>query len=87
MNPKREVFLRCLFPFLVVNLSISPLVSRGEELPEAKAREMVIQLSSLDELIKAVDGLLKPVLHKAEAHKHTYCVIDGLTRCEYISGV
>ena len=55
------------------------------ELPEAKAREMVIQLSSLDELIKAADGLLKPVLHKAEAHKHTYCVIDGLTRYEYIS--
>jgi len=55
------------------------------ELPEAKAREMVIQLSSLDELIKAADGLLKPVLHKAEAHKHTYCVIDGLTRYEYVS--
>jgi len=55
------------------------------ELPEAKAKEMVIQLSSLDELIKAADGLLKPVLHKAEAHKHTYCVIDGLTRYEYIS--
>jgi len=55
------------------------------ELPEAKAREMVIQLSSLDELIKAADGLLKPVLHKAEAYKHTYCVIDGLTRYEYIS--
>lgn len=55
------------------------------ELPEAKAREMVIQLSSLGELIKAADGLLKPVLHKAEAHKHTYCVIDGLIRYEYIS--
>jgi len=56
-----------------------------EELPQAKAREMVIQLSSLDELIKAADGLLKPVLHKAETHKHTYCVIDSLTRYEYIS--
>ncbi|GAI76344.1 unnamed protein product, partial [marine sediment metagenome] len=56
-----------------------------EELPEAKVTEMVVQLSSLDELIKAADGLLKPVLHKAEAHKHIYCVIDGLTRYEYIS--
>jgi len=56
-----------------------------EELPEAEAREIVIQLSSLDELIKVADGLLKLVLHKAEAHKHTYCVIDGLTRYEYIS--
>jgi len=55
------------------------------ELPEAQDRETVIQLSSLDELVKAADGLLKPVLHKVEAHKHTYCVIDGLTRYEYIS--
>lgn len=55
------------------------------ELPQATAREMVVQLSSLDELVKAADGLLKPVLHKAEVHKHTYCVIDGLTRYEYIS--
>jgi len=56
-----------------------------EELPEAKAGEMVIQLSSLDELIKAADGLLKPVIHKAGVQRHTYCVIDGLTRYEYIS--
>jgi hypothetical protein len=55
------------------------------ELPEAKVGETVIQLSSLNELIKAADGLLKPVLHKAEARRHTYCVIDGLTRYEYIS--
>lgn len=56
-----------------------------EELPEAETRELVFQLGSLDELIKAADSLLKPVLHKAEAHKHTYCVIDGLTKYEYIS--
>jgi len=56
-----------------------------QEVPEAKAKEMVIQLNSLDELIKAADNLLKPVLHKAEAQRHTYCVIDGSTRYEYIS--
>jgi len=56
-----------------------------EELPEAKAIEMVVQLSSLDELIKVSDNLLKPVLHKAETHRHIYCVIDGLTRYQYIS--
>ena len=55
------------------------------ELPEAKTEETVILLNSLDELIKASDALLKPVLHKAEAEKHTYCVIDGLTRYEYVS--
>ncbi|MBA7630615.1 hypothetical protein ES703_38138 [subsurface metagenome] len=56
-----------------------------KELPEAKADEMVISLSSLNELVKAADALLKPVLHQAEADKHTYCAIDGLTRYQYIS--
>ena len=56
-----------------------------DELPEAKAREVVIPLSSLDELVKAADTLLKPVLHKAEPEKHTYCVIDGATRYQYVS--
>jgi len=55
------------------------------ELPLARPEEKVITIGSLDELIKAADSLLKPVLHKAEAYKHTYCVIDGLTRYEYIS--
>jgi len=53
------------------------------ELPEAKAGDTVIRLDSLDELIKGADALLKPVLHKAEGQKHTYCVIDGSTRYEY----
>ena len=56
-----------------------------EEMPEAKAKEMVISLSSLEELIKAADALLKPVLYKAEAGKHTYCLIDGPTRYQYVS--
>lgn len=55
-----------------------------KELPEAKADETVIWLSSLDELVKAADALLKPVLHKAEPERHAYCVIDGLTRYQYV---
>jgi hypothetical protein len=54
-------------------------------LPEARHEQVVIPVGSLEELIKAADGLLKPVLHKAQANRHTYCVIDGLTRYEYIS--
>jgi len=52
-------------------------------LPEAKAEDTIIRLDSFDELIKGADALLKPVLHKAEGQKHTYCVIDGSTRYEY----
>lgn len=55
-----------------------------KELPPAKPRETVVPISSLDELIKAADNLLKPVLHQDQAGTHTYCVIDGLTRYEYI---
>jgi len=54
-------------------------------LPAAKREQVVIPVGSLEELIKAADSLLKPVLHQAQADKHTYCVIDGLTRYEYIS--
>ena len=55
-----------------------------EELPEAKAEEVVIPLSSFDELLKIADALLKPVLLKVELDKNTYCVIDGITRYQYI---
>ena len=55
-----------------------------KKLPKAKAGEMVISLDSLDELVKVADSLLKSVLHKAEPEKHTYCVIDGRTRYQYV---
>jgi len=55
-----------------------------EELPEAKPGETVISLDSLDDLIRAAQGFLKPVLHKAEEGRHTYCVIDGATRYQYL---
>lgn len=55
-----------------------------KELPEAKAGEVVIPLTSLEELLKVADALLKPVLHKAEPEKDTYCLIDGVTRYQYL---
>lgn len=56
-----------------------------KELPVLRREEAIIPVGSLEELIKTSDNLLKPVLHQAGADKHTYCVIDGLTRYEYIS--
>jgi len=47
--------------------------------------QVLIPIDSLDELVKVADALLKPVLHKATADKHTYYVTDGLTLYEYIS--
>ena len=55
------------------------------ELPSTGAAEVVIPISSVDELVRTADALLKPVLHHAEADKHTYCVIDGAVRYQYVS--
>lgn len=56
-----------------------------EQLPQPVAAEMVVSVGSLDELIKAGDSLLKPVLHIVEPDKHTYRVIDGVIMYEYVS--
>ncbi len=55
------------------------------DLPPIRSKEVVIPFDSVDELVKSADALLKPVLHQAIADKHIYCVIDGLTRYEYVS--
>jgi hypothetical protein len=54
------------------------------ELPPTGAGEVIIPIGSVDELVRTADALLKPVLHQAEADKHTYCVIDGAIRYQYI---
>ena len=57
-----------------------------KELPDVKDQAItVISLGSLDDLITTAESLFKPVLHKAEEERHTYCVIDGTTRYEYVS--
>jgi len=55
------------------------------ELPSGVAREGTVQMSTLPELIKTADDLLKPVLHKAEDGRHTYCVVDGPILYQYVS--
>jgi len=55
------------------------------ELPPTGAGEVVIPIGSVDKLVRTADALLKPVLHHAEADKHTYCVIDGAIRYQCIS--
>jgi threonine/homoserine/homoserine lactone efflux protein len=55
------------------------------ELPTTGAKEVVITVGSVDEVVRTADALLKPVLHQAEADKHTYCVIDGAIRYQHVS--
>lgn len=61
------------------------LIVDVEELPDIRGEETVISLSSLDDLIRTAEELLKPVLHKGEKERHTYCAIDGLVRYQYVS--
>lgn len=84
-----------------VPVQISPLIEEASrakakykhllvdvgDLPELPAAGQVIHFDSLDELMKVGDALLKPVLHKAEEERHSYCVIDGSIRYEYVSKV
>jgi hypothetical protein len=59
------------------------LVVETKELPEVKPGEVVILLNSLDDLVKTGEGLLKPILHKAEGQRQVYCVFDGSMRYEF----
>jgi len=59
------------------------IIVETRELPEIKPGETVILLSSLDDLIRTAEGLLNPVLHKADGTRHVYCVFDASTRYEY----
>jgi len=54
------------------------------ELPPIGAGETVIPIGSIDDLVRTADALLKPVLHHAEADKHTYCIIDSGVRYLYV---
>ena len=54
-------------------------------LPEVKEGETVISMSSLDDLMKTADELLKPVFHQAEPDRHIYCLIDSPSRYVYVS--
>ena len=55
-----------------------------KDLPVVVPGENVVLLDSLDDLIKAAQGLLKPVLHKTEEGRHVYYVLDAATRYEYV---
>ena len=57
-----------------------------DELPAVKPGETVVSLHSLEDLLKAAEGLLKPVLHKAGYDIHIYCVLDVSMRYEYRLG-
>jgi len=71
------------------------MIIEVENLPKSRAEDMILSVSSpeglvvsvnsLDELIKIAENILKPVLHLAEADRHIYCVVDGLTRYEYVA--
>jgi len=53
-------------------------------LPQAGPSETVVPLSSVDDLVRVADELVKPVLHEVDAGRHSYCVIDGGVRYLYV---
>jgi len=61
------------------------LISEISDFPPIRVGEVIIRASSLEALVNISNNSLKPILLKVEADKHTYCVIDGLLRYDYIS--
>lgn len=55
-----------------------------EELPEVKPNERVIPLSSLDDLVRIADDLVKPVLDQVDQGRHIYYIVDGAVRYQYV---
>ena len=55
-------------------------------LPPIGPDEKVVRMRSVEELFKAADALLKPVLHQAGPERHTYSVSDWTTRYLYEIG-
>jgi len=55
-----------------------------EELPSVKPNEIVISLTSLDDLVRVADDLVKPVVHQAKEGRHIYCIIDSGIRYLYV---
>jgi hypothetical protein len=53
------------------------------ELPVIMEMERITRVDSLTELVKLADSLLKPVLHRNDTERHTFCVIDSGARYEY----
>lgn len=56
-----------------------------DDLPVMGGEETIVNVRSLDDLAATADRLLRPVLHKVEANRHVYCIVDGHTRYTYIS--
>ena len=61
------------------------LIVDVRELPSVRLGETTISCGSVNEVVKVADALLKPVLHSIQGERHTYAVIDGLTKYEYTS--
>jgi len=71
--------------YLIARKKYSNLIVDIKEAPAHARDETVIEVNSLDGIIKNADNLLKSVLHKEDPEKHSYWVLDGTTRYQYIS--
>jgi hypothetical protein len=59
------------------------IVVEAQELPLVKPGDTIILVSSLEDLNRTAESLLKPMIHTVKGHRQIYYVIDGTTRYEY----
>ena len=49
-------------------------------IPPAAPSDRVVQITSLEDLARAADDAVKPVLYHHDGRAHTFCVLDGTVR-------
>jgi hypothetical protein len=65
------------------NRKYKAMMVEVSELPEAKPGLTVLPVSSIEDLVKVSQGLLKPMHHKADKDRDVYWVYDDSTLYEY----
>lgn len=61
------------------------LISEVSKMPRIRKSEAIIPASSLEALVNISNNSLKPILVKVDRDKHTYYLIDGSVRYQYVS--
>ena len=61
------------------------MIVEAQEIPAMVIPNGMVQLSSLNELVKIAGGLIKPVLHKVDGEKHIYMIIAEDSKYLYLA--
>ncbi|MEA3459872.1 MAG: DUF5305 family protein [Chloroflexota bacterium] len=67
--------------------SYGEFIVEAEALPSLSQDQVVVRLTSLEDLVKVAEEMFRPIIHGTQEDKHIYCTIEssGTVRYEYVS--